>query len=148
MNRTSCMHHFDPSLIFLMVLVLAGCTSESQRAVYDDDARALIGTWTADDTTRFVFNEDGSAVWIIGTGDREDAFEIEYDYAAEVEPAHLDLSGFDRGFLRGRTLYCIVAFDSVSVFRMDCEPGEGVEVDVRPDTFSRKAITYRSDSTE
>lgn len=142
------MRHFAPALFFLMACSMAGCTSDPQQTVDEEDARALIGTWTADDTTHFVFNDEGDALWIIGTGARADTFHIDYDYAAETEPAHLDLSGFDRGFLRGRTLRCIVAFDSVSVFRMDCEPSDGTEVDVRPDTFSQKTLTYRSNQIE
>lgn len=111
----------------------------------EEEARALIGTWSADDTTRFVFREDGDALWIFGEGAAEDTFKIRYDYAADEEPAHLNLTGFNSGLLRGRTLYCIVAFDSTSVFRLNCEPGEAVDIDVRPDTFSQKTMTYRAD---
>lgn len=142
------MRRLVPALFFLIACNIAGCASEPQQTVDEEDARALIGTWTADDTTRFIFNDDGAAIWIIGSGARADTFHIDYDFAAEMEPAHLDLSGFKRGFLRGRTLRCIVAFDSVSVFRMDCEPSEGTDLDVRPDTFSQKTLTYRSESIE
>ena len=140
------MSFLHPALFVIFVLVASGCTSEPEPAVDEEDVRALLGTWSADDTTRFVFYEDGRALWILG--EREDTFRIEYDYAPDAEPAHLNLSGFDRGFLRGRTLYCIVAFDSVAVFRMDCEPAEGTEVDVRPDTFSQTTMTYRSNRAE
>ncbi len=136
------------ALIVLVVSATSACTSESQRSVSVEEARAFIGNWRAEDTTRFVFGEEGEALWIFGDDADEDTFQIQYDYTPNVEPAHLDLSGFDRGFLRGRTLYCIVAFDSVSVFRLDCEPGKAADEDVRPDTFTQKTMTYRAISTE
>lgn len=131
------------ALIILLTAVV-GCAPEPEESVSEEEARALIGTWTADDTTRFVFDEEGEALWIFGEGADEDTFRIDYDYGAAHEPAHLNLTGFDRGFLRGRTLYCIVAFDSVSAFRLDCEPGAPAASGARPDSFTRKTMTYRA----
>ena len=139
------MRHFAPALFLVCSFITAGCATEPETTVAEQEARALIGTWSADDTTRFVFREDGDALWIFGEGAAEDTFRIRYDYSAVEEPAHLNLTGFDRGFLRDRTLYCIIAFDSVSAFRMDCEPGDAVATDARPDSFSQKTMTYRSD---
>lgn len=132
-----------PMVVFIGS-VAAGCASEPERTVSEEEARALIGTWTADDTTRFIFAEEGEALWIFGDGVDEDTFSIRYDYVPNAQPARLDLSGFERGFLRGRTLYCIVELDVDAQFTLDCEPGGMEESDVRPDTFTQKAMTYRA----
>lgn len=124
--------------------VLAGCAEDGPEPTESEDAQALIGTWSAEDTSRFVFDDAGEALWIFGEGAVEDTHRIRYAFDAAVEPAHLDLTGFDRGFLEGRTLYCIVAFDSVTVIRMDCEPGSAADSGVRPDTFTQRTTTYRA----
>lgn len=127
---------------------LAGCAEDVPEQTGSEEVRALLGMWSASDTTRFAFGDDGEALWIFGEGAVEDTFRIRYAYDGSVEPAHLDLTGFDRGFLEGRTLFCIVAFDSVSVFRMDCEPGQPAESGVRPDTFTQRTTTYRAISAD
>jgi hypothetical protein len=100
----------------------------------------------------FVFRRDGSALWIIGTPARRDTFPIRYQLDGAVAPARLDLFGFDRGPLRGRTLYCIADLSAANRFRLECEPGRPSGADdaeaaaaaaVRPAAFTAQTVTYR-----
>ena len=126
-------------------------------------APSLVGEWRQegeaahappDSAARqaFVFRRDGSALWIIGTPARPDTFAIRYQLDGAVTPARLDLFGFERGPLRGRTLYCIADLSAANRFRMDCEPGRPGGADdaeaaaaaaVRPASFTAQSVTYR-----
>lgn len=140
MNRTPI-----PTPYILFVLLLWSCTSEMSDAERRENAR-LIGSWSAEDTTRFVFLENGEALWIFGRESLEDTFRISYHYDPRGIRSSLDLSGFDRGFLKGRTLFCLIDLDSAAGFRLDCRPGLAQENGVRPDTFSQNTMLYRSDA--
>jgi hypothetical protein len=134
------------TLFILCALLLWSCTAEKSDGERTTAARSLIGSWSAEDTTRFVFLENGEALWIFGRESIEDTFRITYDFDPGERPSHLDLSGFDRGFLEGRNLFCIMDFDSTAGFRLDCRPGLPQESGVRPGSFSQNTMLYRSDA--
>lgn len=135
-----------PALFILCFLLLWSCTEETVDGERTTAARSLIGSWSAEDTTRFVFQENGKALWIFGQEATEDTFRITYDFDPDERPSHLDLSGFDRGFLEGQNLFCIIDFDSAAGFRLDCRPGLPLAPEVRPDSFSQNSMLYRSDA--
>lgn len=138
---------FAAVLIALLGTLMLGCADDPAPVADADAVRPLLGTWSAEDTTRFDFREEGEALWIFGDGADEDTFRIGYNFTPDSEPAGLDLTGFDRGFLEGRALYCIMALEADSLFRLDCEPGtegNGGGTDVRPDTFTQSTTTYRA----
>ena len=112
------------------------------------EANPILGNWTAEDADgrrhTLSFQKRGRALWAIeGQGVDED-FEIRYVFDDESEPNTLDLTGFDRGQLQGKTLYCILDWPSAAAFRMDCAPGEPtVEGEsVRPAGFGEHALLY------
>lgn len=80
----------------------------------------LLGTWTATSQnaagSSFHFRPDGSATWNLGQ-----PFEIRYLINDSSAPTRLDLSGFQTGPLKGRTLYCLIELSN-DTLRMDCEP--------------------------
>lgn len=80
----------------------------------------LLGTWTASSQnaagSSFQFRPGGSATWNLGQ-----PFEIRYQINDPSAPTRLDLSGFQAGPLKGRTLYCLIDL-SDDTLRMDCEP--------------------------
>ena len=135
-----------PTLFILCILLLWSCTEEKLDGERTTAAGSLIGSWSAEDTTRFVFQENGNALWIFGPESIADTFRITYDFDPDERPRHLDLSGFDRGFLEGQNLFCIIDFDSAAGFRLDCRPGLPSASDVRPDSFSQNSMLYRSDA--
>lgn len=139
----------------IVCAVSAGAACASARG---GGAPSLAGEWTqrgdalhaAADTSRrqtFVFRDDATALWIIGTPARRDTFAINYRLDPSVTPAKLDLFGFTSGFLRGRTLYCIADLAQIAArdasFRMDCEPGGGATPEsARPASFTAQTVTY------
>lgn len=80
----------------------------------------LIGAWTATSQnaagSSFLFRPDGSATWNLGR-----PFEIRYRIDDRAAPARLDLSGFETGPLKGRTLHCLVELAN-DMLRLDCDP--------------------------
>ena len=122
----------------LTAMLLAAC----------GDPNPIRGNWTAEDADgrrhTLSFQQRGRALWAIeGQGVDED-FEIRYVFDDESEPNTLDLTGFDRGQLQGKTLYCILDWPSAAAFRMDCAPGEPTAEgeSVRPADFGEHALVY------
>lgn len=112
------------------------------------EANPILGNWTAEDADgrrhTMSFQKRGRALWAIeGQGVDED-FEIRYIFDDESESNTLDLTGFDRGQLQGKTLYCILEWPSAAAFRMDCAPGEPTAEgeSVRPAGFGDHALLY------
>lgn len=118
-----------------------------------ESAPVLTGTWAGEDAhgyrQTFIFMEDGAAKWVLEKEDFREVFEIRYDADFSAVPMRLDLSGFDRGPLEGRTLYGIVEFPDKLSFRFDCEPGppDGGD-EVRPDSFTEQTVHYRRDPAD
>jgi hypothetical protein len=80
----------------------------------------LLGTLAATSPnaagSSFQFRADGTATWKLGQ-----AFEIQYQTDDPRAPTRVDLSGFQSGPLKGRTLYCLIDL-SDDTLQMDCEP--------------------------
>ena len=122
----------------LTAILLAAC----------GDPNPLLDNWTAEDADgrrhTLSFQKRGRALWAIeGQGVNEN-FEIRYVFDDEPEPNTLDLTGFDRGQLQGKTLYCILEWQGDDAFRMDCAPGEPTAEgeSVRPAGFGEHALLY------
>jgi hypothetical protein len=96
----------------------------------------LVGEWQATsenaEGSSFVFREDGTALWLL-----PDTFQIRYETDLDASPRALDLSGFEKGPLRGYVLYCIFDLEGDDTMRLDCEPGVASErgAGIRPDEF-------------
>lgn len=131
-------------LTVVSLLLFLGACSPRRPAAGPPDLKAgggLIGTWIGDDQTSFTFQAGERALWIFSAGATPDTFVIRYRLDARPAPAHLDLSGFDRGPLAGRTLFCIIDAGEGESFRLDCEPGRSDQV--RPSEFTGQTRTYR-----
>ena len=127
-----------------VTLLGAGCGGDRAAA-----SPALVGAWEQQAATaganappwqRLAFEDDGRALWIVGTFARNDTFAIRYRLDDRRSPAAIDLYGFERGSLRGRTLQCIADLSRVAAagsFRMDCDPGAA-----RPADFTGQTVTY------
>lgn len=109
----------------------------------------IIGQWTGRDSGGneqvFVFRTDSTALWIFNPSSAQaDTFNLQYTIIYKASPTQLDLTGFNRGFLKGRTLYGIVEFAGADTFRVDFEPGppDTNAADVRPRTFTEQTVTY------
>lgn len=99
----------------------------------DPPCRSLEGHWTNREGQSFQFLPGGKALWLIRFGSQVDTFRMEYRYNCKKQPAELDLSGFQSGPLKGKTLYGILEWSNDSSFRFDSETG--YSVDVRPSAF-------------
>lgn len=133
----------------VLLFAIPGCTNPEPENGTEPDATvpSLLGQWLGDDETTFVFApDDSSAMWIFPGETAPDTFTVEYRFNSQAPIPTLDLRGFDRGFLAGRTLYCIVELRDNEQMRMDCEPGseEDAAADVRPQAFDpEQTRTYR-----
>lgn len=106
------------------------------------EAPSLAGAWEGDDDTGFLFRPDGTAIWFIPRSGEPDVFEIRYRLLEFGSRFGVDLTGFDRGPLSGRTLYCLGEMLSPERFRMDCEPGPPGSATGRPTAFGTSTRTY------
>ena len=131
-------------LVVMLPLVVLGACGRSEAgdsAAVAADEPALSGTWIGEDGTSFEFAPGGSALWIFQTDAEPDTFRIRYAYDPVPAPNHLDLSGFERGPLAGRTLFCIADLTAGDTLRLDCEPGSSG--DARPGAFTTQTQSYR-----
>lgn len=112
------------------------------------DPNPIRGNWTAEDADgrrhTLSFQQRGRALWAIEGQGVDENFEIRYVFDDASDPNTLDLTGFDRGQLQAKTLYCILEWPSAAAFRMDCAPGEPTEEgeSVRPAGFGEHALVY------
>ena len=122
----------------LTAMLLAAC----------GDPNPIRGNWTAEDADgrrhTLSFQNRGRALWAIEGQGVNESFEVRYVFDDESEPNRLDLTGFNRGQLQGKTLYCILEWPSAAAFRMDCAPGEPTAEgqSVRPAGFGEHALLY------
>jgi len=112
-------------IAFLACLSLLHCS--------DPPCTELSGNWTNREGQSFQFLPGGKALWLIRFGSQVDTFRMEYRYNCKKQPAELDLSGFQSGPLKGKTLYGILEWSNDSSFRFDSETG--YSADVRPSAF-------------
>ena len=98
-------------------LLLARCASDSADLGND----TLSGTWTNRSDQTFIFNEDGTAQWIIISPHVNDTFQMKYQYDASRTPALINFSDFDKGTLVGYKLLGILQFEGNASFRFVCE---------------------------
>lgn len=108
---------------------------------------AMAGVWKGTDPRggphTLALRDDGTATWTFeGSGE---AFEIRWRLDALVVPHRLDLTGFDRGPLAGKTLFGIAEMTPEGALRFDCEPGaaDGSGEEARPKGFTGHAVEYR-----
>lgn len=142
----------------LLVLLVAGACRRSSPPPVAPAAARIAGTWEGEDRSRFHFERDGRVSWIIPRAGKADTFALRYSLAplpATADAAGgagstsaLDITGFDRGSLAGRTLYCLAILGDAAnadVLRMDCAPGPttAAGAERRPARLSGQARTYR-----
>lgn len=135
--NTSILQYFS---IISIPLVLFSCQPK--------DPHKIIGKWSGEDGKGnkqiFLFKNDDTALWIFNPTAKADTFNLDYRISYSTSPAELDLSGFDRGFLKDKTLYGIVEFVHGDTFRVDFEPGpvDTIPKNIRPRSFTEQTVTY------
>jgi hypothetical protein len=111
-----------------------------QTAVAQD--KKLQGAWDNNKGQLLVFQKDNQAYWIFYSESKRDTFKIKYRTNLKTQPAQLDLTDFQVGPLKGKTLYGIVEWTDKRTIRFDCEPG--TTDSVRPKAFNpTQTQTYR-----
>lgn len=91
--------------------------------------RAPEGAWINPDGFQFVFLPENNMLWLTQFGTQYDTVHLRYTLDCGTAPAGLDLSNFDAGPHRGKTLYGIMEWTSDSSFRFRYEQ------DARPAVF-------------
>lgn len=126
-----------------LLLLATGCKSNEYPGPF------LFGTWRGvteeGQVQTFEFRIDETATWRIETDELDVTYEVVYRWRPDRYPAHLDLTAFGAGPLRGRTLYGIMQFegDDGRRFRWDCEVGpETGGAYTRPRTFTVGTLAY------
>jgi hypothetical protein len=97
----------------------------------------LSGIWQGQQQTLH-FTKKNQCRWVMTNGSRSDTFQVAYRYQKTGKlTGTLDLGPFDRGILKGKTLYGLVVWkESKMAFEFDAEPGKKPAVRpkaIRPD---------------
>ncbi len=92
----------------------------------------ILGAWANDSGQTFVFQDDGSMLWIFGSERGRDTFRLTYDFDPNSTPPRLDLHGFQSGPLKDQSLFGIVQLEGD---RLQCDFEPGVDESVRPADF-------------
>lgn len=120
-------------LLFTATLVFQSAFGQNKK---------ILGTWDNDKGQILVFQKEGKALWIFYSEIKRDTFAIKYRADFKANPSKLDLSDFQVGPLKGRTLYGILEFVDKKTIRFDCEPGATEAV--RPKEFNPAQVqTYK-----
>ena len=112
------------------------------------DPNKIIGKWSGEDSRGnkqiFLFKNDDTALQIFNPAAKAYTFNLDYKIKYSASPAELDLSGFNRGILKDKTLYGIVEFVHADTFRVDFEPGpaDTIPENIRPRSFTEQTVTY------
>lgn len=121
------------SLLLAAILIFQSAFAQDKK---------IIGTWDNDKGQILVFRKEGKALWIFYSESKRDTFEIKYRTDFRATPSKLDLTDFQVGPLKGKTLYGILEFADKKTIRFDCEPGTTEAV--RPKEFNPAQVqTYK-----
>lgn len=93
----------------------------------------LNGQWTTREGQDLVFMPGGDALWLTRFGSLFDTVRLRYRLDCSQAPASLDLTDFQSGPHKGKTLFGILEWPSDSSFRLRYEPG--LLSSVRPQAF-------------
>lgn len=113
-----------------------------------DRQNELMGSWSGEDNMgnkqSFVFEDDSTVLWIFNPATQADTFKLNYRFNKNTDPFELDLKGFNRGFLKDRSLFGILEFVDTDTFRVDFEPGPADTLPglVRPKSFTDETVYY------
>ena len=119
------------AIFFCLVVNSAFCQEKKIRGSWDNTTGQVL-----------IFQKDQQALWIFYSESKRDTFRISYKTDFSGKPYKLDLSDFQVGPLKGKTLYGIVEFPDKKTMRFDCEPG--ISDQVRPKEFNPKQTqTYK-----
>lgn len=90
----------------------------------------LKGTWSNKNGQTIRFTKGNQCEWILNTEGRSDTFHLTYHYEKTGKTsAILDLGPFNKGFLKGKTLYGILEWSKKKdSFQYDAEPGTSDKV--------------------
>lgn len=113
-------------LFLCSFLLFSACNSRSS-------CRELTGHWTTHEGQELVFGPDGSALWLTKFGSQYDTIHMRFQFDCRARPTTLDLSDFQNGPHRGKTLFGIFDWSSDSSFRFRYEVG--VRPEDRPQEF-------------
>lgn len=99
----------------------------------------LKGNWSSGGQT-IRFGKGNQCQWILSYNGKSDTFNIAYHYEKTgKQTGILDLGPFDRGMLKGKTLYGIVEWtEGKNAFRYDAEPGKSSTV--RPASINPEQV--------
>lgn len=102
------------TLLTLSILIsYISCTSSKDK---------LLGLWDNKEGQILKFKKDNQAEWIFYTKTSSDTFQINYNININTKPMQLELTKFESGPLKGKTLFGIIEFINDSTMRFDCEP--------------------------
>lgn len=114
-------YHYTLPMFFVFFLACVGGEQTS--------CKAPEGIWNNPDGFNFVFLPENELLWLTQFGTQYDTVRLRYRLDCTTMPVGVDLSDFDTGPYRGKTLYGIMEWTSDTSFRMRYEG------DARPTVF-------------
>ena len=105
--------------IFFIFLILVSISCAGTKM---PNSKSLLGKWDNKKGQILEFKPNGVALWIFYSETKKDTFTISYRTDFSTKPYQLDLTNFQTGMLKGKTLVGIMEFAQVNSFKFDCEP--------------------------
>lgn len=134
--------------VYMSKIIILSLTFFALISCQSDRQHELMGSWSGEDNTgnkqTFVFRDDSTVLWIFSPATEADTFKLNYKFNKNTEPFELDLNGFNRGFLKNRSLFGILEFVDADTFRVDFEPGptDTLPSLIRPKSFTDETVYY------
>lgn len=104
----------------------------------------LIGNWEGKDAQgskqEFIFYDNSIAIWKINTILGQETYHLKYFIDQNASPMEIQIYGFEKGFLTGKTLYGIYKIENNNAFYLDANLGESAEI--RPKEFTDLTVIF------
>jgi hypothetical protein len=106
--------------------IWAGCTDPKH-------CEPPLGPWTDREGRDLVFQPNGQLLWLTRFGSQADTQRCRYEFDCNTKPARLDMSEFDAGPYKGKTLLGIIEWNNDSAWRWQ------FDYDARPWQFDAES---------
>lgn len=124
-------------IIALFILITLSCSNEKPNTI--------IGNWEGEDVSgnkqEFIFYDNSIAIWKISTLVGNETYHLKYFIDESTSPYSIQIYGFEKGFLFGKTVYGIFKIENENTFYLDANLGESAEI--RPTDFTDQTVKFK-----
>jgi len=128
--------YFYVFIVFILLFLYA-CTVKEENN--------LIGNWEGKDAQgtkqELIFYENSLAIWKMNTLVGNETYHLKYFIDKKASPMIIQIYGFEKGFLKGKTLYGIFRIENNNTFYLDANIGESSEI--TPTEFTEETVIFK-----